>query len=216
MENTELIELRKKRNLSQSQLAELLGLTRSQIANYESGRRIPDQETKQIIAGFFEMPAEEIFAGLQEECDLQEKPQPEAAVNANAGRESATPDKQTAEPGHELQLIYDQWLPFYGREYMEQLIRHIRQNPFLTEYWLPSEPGKLIRDFDLVTSGDEVFFWDFYYGGIYIIKKPGERLNQAGKKPEGARYMGPWKLDLALCLTNGNTELSSIFGREGV
>ena len=213
MENTELIELRKKRNLSQSQLAELLDLTRNQIANYESGRRIPDQETKQIIAGFFEMPAEEIFAGFQEECDLQEK-QTQLEAAANAGRESTPPDKQTAE--YELRLIYDQWLPFYGREYMEQLIRHIRQNPFLTEYWLPSEPGKLIRDFDLVTSGDEVFFWDFYYGGIYIIKKPGERLTQAGKKPEGARYMGPWKLDLALCLTNGNTELSSIFGREGV
>ncbi len=48
-----LKELRKSRQLSQQQLADALGCSRSAIGMYESGQREPDFETSELIADFF-------------------------------------------------------------------------------------------------------------------------------------------------------------------
>lgn len=50
-----LADLRKKRGLSQYELAERLGFTRGQIANYEQGKREPDHDTLMKIADFFDV-----------------------------------------------------------------------------------------------------------------------------------------------------------------
>ncbi|EAD0431851.1 XRE family transcriptional regulator [Listeria monocytogenes] len=48
-----LAELRKKKSFSQYKLAEELGFSRGQIANYEQGTREPDYQTLLKIADFF-------------------------------------------------------------------------------------------------------------------------------------------------------------------
>ena len=48
-----LKKLRVEKAISQYKLAELLGFSRGQIANYEQGRREPDHSTLQKIAAFF-------------------------------------------------------------------------------------------------------------------------------------------------------------------
>jgi transcriptional regulator with XRE-family HTH domain len=47
--------LRKKKNLTQYELADKLGFSRGKLANYEQGTREPDYETLKKIAGFFEV-----------------------------------------------------------------------------------------------------------------------------------------------------------------
>lgn len=48
-----LKRLRKRENLTQQQLADRLGLSRSTIGMYEKGEREPDFETSELIADFF-------------------------------------------------------------------------------------------------------------------------------------------------------------------
>lgn len=47
--------LRKGMKISQYGLAERLGMTRGQLANYEQGKRQPDQETLVKLADFFDV-----------------------------------------------------------------------------------------------------------------------------------------------------------------
>ena len=51
--SAKLIELRKARGLSQQQLAEALGLSRSAIGMYETGKREPEIEVLQLLSDFF-------------------------------------------------------------------------------------------------------------------------------------------------------------------
>ncbi len=50
-----LAELRSARGLTQQQLADLTGLTRGRLNNYEQGTREPDLVTLQSLADFFEV-----------------------------------------------------------------------------------------------------------------------------------------------------------------
>lgn len=51
--NTVLRELRKKKQLTQAELAKLTGLTVSAISMYENGNREPNFETLEVLADFF-------------------------------------------------------------------------------------------------------------------------------------------------------------------
>ena len=48
-----LVHLRLEKKMNQSQLAEAMGLSRSAISMYETGRREPDFETLELLADFF-------------------------------------------------------------------------------------------------------------------------------------------------------------------
>ena len=48
-----LIELRKEKKLTQSDLAEVLGISRQAYSNYEAGKRQPDNETMLKLAEYF-------------------------------------------------------------------------------------------------------------------------------------------------------------------
>ena len=50
-----LSSLRKSKGLTQYELAERLGFSRGQLANYEQGQREPDFESLQKIANFFDV-----------------------------------------------------------------------------------------------------------------------------------------------------------------
>jgi len=58
-----LSELRKSRRLTQEQLSKLLGISKSSIAMYEIGQRVPSLSRAKKIAEFFNVPVEKIFFG---------------------------------------------------------------------------------------------------------------------------------------------------------
>lgn len=62
-----LSKLRKRANLTQYQLAEKLGFSRGQIANYEQGKREPDYETLGKIADFFDIGIDELLGRQSKE-----------------------------------------------------------------------------------------------------------------------------------------------------
>ena len=53
-----LIELRKAKDITQEQLAELVGISRSAISLYEIDKREPDFDTLRILAKFFDTSAD--------------------------------------------------------------------------------------------------------------------------------------------------------------
>jgi len=61
-----LKDLRKIKNLTQKQLAEILRTTNSSICDWECGRSQPDFETLVCIAEFFEVSADYLL-GLEDE-----------------------------------------------------------------------------------------------------------------------------------------------------
>ena len=69
----ELKRLRKEHNLTQEQLAEKLGLTRSRIGNYEQGNREPSFEILELLADFFNVSMGTFLDEGVSECDLYVK-----------------------------------------------------------------------------------------------------------------------------------------------
>ena len=50
-------------NLSQQEAAELLGVSRATLANYEAGRNVPDWDMVQKIGDVYHYPTDYIFFG---------------------------------------------------------------------------------------------------------------------------------------------------------
>lgn len=59
--NTRIPELRKKRRLSQEELAQAVGVTRQTITSIEVGKYVASLPLAYKIARFFELPIEEVF-----------------------------------------------------------------------------------------------------------------------------------------------------------
>ena len=68
-----LMDLRKKSKLTQSQLAERIGISRSAIGNYENGIREPDFETLEKIADFFNVDMNYLLGESLSEKELYER-----------------------------------------------------------------------------------------------------------------------------------------------
>jgi len=64
---TRLHELRKERNMQQSELAELVGVRRETIGNLENGKYNPSLKLAMDIAKVFERTVEDIFFFEEEE-----------------------------------------------------------------------------------------------------------------------------------------------------
>ena len=58
-----LIQLRKKYNYSQEQLAEMTGVTRQAVSKWESGMSTPDIEKIILLADIFDMSIDELLRG---------------------------------------------------------------------------------------------------------------------------------------------------------
>lgn len=69
-----LAELRKERNLSQRELAKILGLSYGAIALYETGKRTPGLKRAKKIANLFNVPLESIsFGNVVDEMKANEQ-----------------------------------------------------------------------------------------------------------------------------------------------
>lgn len=78
-----LVELRAEQKLSQYKLAEILGFSRGQIANYEQGSREPDHETLQQFADFFNVSVDYLLGRTDvRQYDDEGRPIPEADLDA--------------------------------------------------------------------------------------------------------------------------------------
>ena len=60
-----LTYLRKKANLSQEQLAELLDLTRQAVSKWESGQSMPDAEKLLQLSEVFQVPVDQLLKTLE-------------------------------------------------------------------------------------------------------------------------------------------------------
>lgn len=56
-----LIEIRKKRNKTQKQVAEFIGVTRTAVSNYETGISTPRYDTAQKIKEFLKYSKDDLF-----------------------------------------------------------------------------------------------------------------------------------------------------------
>lgn len=53
--------LRLKKNVSQSQVAESLGITKAAVSQYESGQRIPSDEIKIKLSNYYGVSVQDLF-----------------------------------------------------------------------------------------------------------------------------------------------------------
>lgn len=60
-QNNRLVELRKSKGLTQTQLAEAVGLSQSMIAYIESGSKEPSRDFKINLARYFSVTVEYLF-----------------------------------------------------------------------------------------------------------------------------------------------------------
>ena len=88
--------LRIKRGLSQARLAELMGLRRSAIGNYERGFREPDLDTVDAFADFFDVSVDDLLGREDAEPDKNE-PKPPKTTEAriiSAGVDKMSPEER--------------------------------------------------------------------------------------------------------------------------
>ncbi len=134
--------LRIKRGYSQAQLADLTGLKRSAISNYEQGTREPDLDTVELFADFFDVSVADLLG--RDERDYNRRLHENISSIEHYDKYDDT-DKLLHENHSEIMQIRE----------------CIRRNPELREiYSLTSKatPEKMrqIRDFvRFVTKGDD-------------------------------------------------------------
>ena len=63
--NTSIKDLRKKKNMTQDELAEKLNVTRQAVSNWENGKTQPDIETLTQLAEAFDVSVERIIYGKE-------------------------------------------------------------------------------------------------------------------------------------------------------
>src|SRR5262249_37409538 len=82
-----LKEIREKRELSQSQLAEFIGVTQRQVSNYETGQEWPGPERLLLIAYALEVPMTDLHASVGRRLSRRSDAQPIMVQEAGAHKE---------------------------------------------------------------------------------------------------------------------------------
>ena len=75
--NEKLQELRKRKGLTQEQLAESLYVSRTAISKWESGRGYPSIDSLKRVAEFFSVTIDELLSGNDVLSVTEEKPEPQ-------------------------------------------------------------------------------------------------------------------------------------------
>lgn len=89
-----LRELRKKRGLTQLQLAEALKINRSTLAKYETGENEPDHQTMQQIADFFGVTVDFIIGNSDDPASSAESLPPTVRAWLRADTEGLSREEQ--------------------------------------------------------------------------------------------------------------------------
>ena len=64
-------QLRKKKGVSQSQLAEAIGVKNNTVSTWERGTRKPDFDALQLLSNYFEVSFEYLLGSSDKECSLR-------------------------------------------------------------------------------------------------------------------------------------------------
>lgn len=112
---TRIADLRNERNLSQYKMAEELGMSRGQLANYEQGSRQPDNATLQKLANFFEVSVDYLLGRTDDPRTIDQINQ------ENAQRIS---DALASDPESEELLAF--WSELKEREDLFLLFKQVR------------------------------------------------------------------------------------------
>ncbi|MFW6229706.1 MAG: helix-turn-helix domain-containing protein, partial [Halanaerobium sp.] len=70
---SQLKKLRKNNKITQKELAKILGLAQTTIANYENNSRFPNQETLLEIADYFDVTLDYLITGKKNRTNLKEE-----------------------------------------------------------------------------------------------------------------------------------------------
>jgi len=85
--------LRKKRGYTQTELAKLMGITRSALGNYESGIREPDLDTIEAFADFFDVSVADLI-GRENDDPPVESPKTKEARMISSGIDKMPPEER--------------------------------------------------------------------------------------------------------------------------
>ncbi len=106
-----LTSLRKEKELSQYELADLLGYSRGQIGNYEQGTREPDHSTLEKIADFFNVSIDYLLgkSNVRESADkiLEKSNDTEytVALHNNNGYDEELPEEARKEIDNFIEFV---------------------------------------------------------------------------------------------------------------
>ncbi|CAG7632685.1 helix-turn-helix domain-containing protein [Paenibacillus allorhizosphaerae] len=64
-------ELRERKQITQGELAQIIGVTRAALSHYENDRRQPDYDTLMKIAKFFSVSVEYVIEGNENSTQIQ-------------------------------------------------------------------------------------------------------------------------------------------------
>ncbi len=60
-----IMQLREQKQLTQGDLAQILGVTRSALSHYENGRRRPSYDKLRMLAGYFSVSIEYVLEDVE-------------------------------------------------------------------------------------------------------------------------------------------------------
>lgn len=78
-----LKEFRKEYNMTQQDLASQLGIVRTAIANYETGRTSPDSETLSLIASIFHTSTDYLLGRTDNKKPIEKSSDNNGSINAD-------------------------------------------------------------------------------------------------------------------------------------
>ena len=78
-------ELRRKRGMSQEELAEQIGISRQAVSKWESGQSMPDLDKVILLSEYFEVTTDYLLKGIQPTMPQAQKTSVNASVFAIAG-----------------------------------------------------------------------------------------------------------------------------------
>lgn len=110
-----LTSLRKEKELSQYELADLLGYSRGQIGNYEQGTREPDHSTLEKIADFFNVSIDYLLgkSNVRESADkiLEKSNDGEytIALHDNRGYDEELPEEARKEIDNFIEYVKNKY-----------------------------------------------------------------------------------------------------------
>ena len=114
MLNDVIKSLRKRRGLTQSELAEHLNLSQSTIASWENGSRRPDLDFLPKLAQFFGVTVDDLLGRDEETKEKPQAPQtPEARILASGIDKMPPRDRERAL--NLVKLMFEQYADYFDK-----------------------------------------------------------------------------------------------------
>ncbi|MCU0430872.1 MAG: helix-turn-helix domain-containing protein [Cytophagaceae bacterium] len=105
--------LRKKRGITQKELSLVLHMDRSNIANYESGKRVPPIESIVRMAAYFEVSVNYLLLGTESNEETSRMQEIKSLINALAEKDKKIQELQQAISNIQTQHKIQKGIPYF-------------------------------------------------------------------------------------------------------